>query len=156
MAEQQSEGLAPDDIRVRNLEESDLDAIVKIDELAMGHARPDFYRPRVAQACRDQQHHPTLVAVVGTEVVGFLMATMQRGEFGRPEPTAVIDAVGVHREHRRRKVARALMDRLLSDVRALGVETVRTEVEWNDFDLVRFFSSQGFAPAYRILLERAP
>ena len=156
MAEQHSEGLAPNDVRVRNLEETDLDAIEKIDELAMGHARPDFYRPRVTQACRDRERHPTLVAVVGDEVVGFLMATMQRGEFGRPEPTAVIDAVGVHRDHRRRKVARALMDKLLLDVRALGAQAVRTEVEWNDFDLVRFFSSQGFAPAYRILLERAP
>ncbi|MCC7539211.1 MAG: GNAT family N-acetyltransferase [Deltaproteobacteria bacterium] len=151
-----TEGLAPDDILVRNLEEADLDSIVKIDELAMGHARPDFYRTRIGVALRDREKHPTLVAVVDKEVVGFLMATMQRGEFGRPEATAVIDAVGVHRDHRRRKVARALMDKLLLDVRALGASTVRTEVEWNDFDLVRFFSSQGFAPAYRILLERSP
>jgi hypothetical protein len=31
---------------------------------------------------------------------------------------------------------------------------VRTEVEWDDFDLLAFFRGEEFAPARRVCLER--
>ena len=40
-----------------------------------------------------------------------------------------------------------------SNVAAVGVSKLRTEVEWDDFDLLGFFAREGFAPAKRLCLE---
>ena len=45
------------------------------------------------------------------------------------------------------------MQQFRSNAAAIGVGIVRTEVEWDDFDLLGFFKSEGFAPAKRICLE---
>jgi ribosomal protein S18 acetylase RimI-like enzyme len=145
-----------DDVAVRSLAEGDLDSIVRIDANAVGRARRDYYRDRVTAALRDSRIRASLVAEVDGLVVGFLMATMHYGEFGRPEPAAVIDAIGVDPAFRGRKVAKALLRQFLMNAAALGVERVQTEVRWDDVDLVGFFSSQAFRPAGFVVLERAP
>ena len=38
-------------------------------------------------------------------------------------------------------------------MKAIGVTSIRTLVSWNDFDLVGFFSSMGFAPTPVLNLE---
>ncbi len=141
-------------VRVRVLTEADLDAIVRIDAESMGRARRGFYEERVAAAVRDSRLRTSLVAELDGMVVGFLMATLHYGEFGRPEPAAVVDALGVLPAYRRRRVGEALMRSFLDNARALGVKTVRTEVAWNDFSLLHFFDQHGFAPSDRIVLER--
>jgi len=53
----------------------------------------------------------------------------------------------------RRGVARAIFEQLLLNLRALRIERVRTEVAWDDRELVAFFGSMGFEPAARLVLE---
>lgn len=156
---QEDEELGPgaletDAVVVRVLEERDLDDIVRIDASAMGRRRTDYYRDKVAAALRDSRLSLSLVAEVDGLTVGFLMARLHYGEFGRVEPTADLEALGVHREMRGRVIGKALMRQFLMNARALGVERVHTEVSWDDFDLLRFFHGQGFAPAPRLVLER--
>lgn len=76
------------------------------------------------------------------------------GEFGIAEPVATIDAIGVDFEWRRQNVGDALMRQLKANLGALGVSGLRSEVSWDDFDLLAFFRGQGFAPARRLCLER--
>jgi ribosomal protein S18 acetylase RimI-like enzyme len=144
-----------DSVRVRTLEERDLDAIIRIDASSMGRERREFYRDRVASSLHGSRLRTSLVAEVDGLVVGFLMCTMHYGEFGRPEPRAVLDALGVHKDFRRKRVGRALMAQFLMNAGVLGVETVRTEVNWDNFDLLSFFAEEGFTPAPRLVLERS-
>jgi len=155
MTTEEPGSLPTDAVTVRNLREGDLDPIVRIDAVAMGHPRRDFYKDRLRAALEESRIHLSLVAELDGMVAGFLMATLYYGELGRPEPTAVIDALGVHPEMRGRHVGEALMRQFLMNTGALGVEGIRTEVPWNDTTLVAFFDRHGFAPSGRIVLERS-
>ena len=43
---------------------------------------------------------------------------------------------------------------LLANLTSLHVESVRTEVEWNRFDLLRFLDRCGFRPGQQLSLSR--
>lgn len=146
--------LETDDVIVRTLEERDLESIVRIDAAAVGRRRLEYYQDRVKAALGDSRIHTSLVAELEGAVVGFLMSTNYYGEFGQPEPTAVIDSLGVLPERRGHHVGEALMRQFVMNAQALRVERVRTEVAWNDLDLLRFFDKSGFAPSSQIVLER--
>nr|NIV40020.1 GNAT family N-acetyltransferase [Anaerolineae bacterium] len=75
------------------------------------------------------------------------------GEFGVAEPTASIDAIGVDPRFRGRHVGRALMRQLRLNLSALRLTTLRTEVAWDDFELLAFFKREGFSPTGRLCLE---
>lgn len=47
-----------------------------------------------------------------------------------------------------------MMRQLRLNLGALRIASLRTEVAWDDFELLRFFARQGFAPARRLCLER--
>jgi ribosomal protein S18 acetylase RimI-like enzyme len=145
---------AAGDVVVRALQVDDLDAIVRIDAAAVGRARHEYYRDEIAAAIRGSRLRTSLVAEVDHLPSGFLIASVHYGEFGRPEPEAVIRAVGVHPRNRRGGVGLALMHQFLMNASALGVERIRTEVAWDDFDLLAFFRRLGFAPARRLVIER--
>jgi len=147
--------LDTDDVVVRTLNEKDLEPIVRIDSVAMGRTRHEYYRDKIAAALRDSRVRMSLVAELDGAVVGFLMAQLHYGEFGRPEPTAVLDSIGVHPEWREHHVGKALMRQFVMNAKALGVERVRTEVSWDDFALLAFLRREGFAPGSRLVVERA-
>ena len=50
-------------------------------------------------------------------------------------------------------VGHALMSQLLTNLDALRVECVRTEVDWHYFQLNRFLADCGFVPAQRMALS---
>ncbi len=141
----------PVDVRV--LRVSDLEGIVRIDAIAMGRRRIEYYRDKLRAALENSHMRVSLVAEADGMVIGFLMASLHYGEFGRLETCAIVDSIGVHPEYRHRSVGRALMRQFLANVRALGVEQVRTEVAWNDFALLGFLDRHGFTPGRRLVLE---
>ncbi|MBX7196907.1 MAG: GNAT family N-acetyltransferase [Sandaracinaceae bacterium] len=147
--------LDTDEVLVRTLNEKDLEPIVRIDSAAMGRSRHEYYRDKVTAALRDSRVRMSLVAEMDGAVVGFLMAQIHYGEFGRPEPTAVLDSIGVHPEWRDHHVGKALMRQFTMNAKALGVEVIRTEVSWDDFSLLAFLRREGFAPGHRLVLERS-
>lgn len=144
-----------DHVIVRSMREDDLDAVVEIDAAATGRRRPHYFRRMLERTVKEADFQISLVAEVDGVVAGCLIATLFYGEFGVMEPAASIDAIGVLREYRRQHVARALARQLRLNLSALRIETLRTEVRWDDFELLRFFSSEGFAPGSRICLERS-
>jgi ribosomal protein S18 acetylase RimI-like enzyme len=145
--------LETDAVRVRNLEEGDLERVVAIDAEATGRRRPDYFGLLLQRALEKSNLQVSLVAELDERVVGFLMSSVVYGEFGVVEPAATIDAIGVDPEYRGRHVARALMRQLRLNLSALRIATVRTEVSWDDFELLAFFKHEGFAPSGRLCLE---
>ena len=140
-------------VSVRNMRESDLPEIVRIDCVAFGRPRPHYFEVLLLRSLKVTGLQISLVAEVEGRVVGYLVASLYYGEYGIAEPTASIDAIGVDPAVRRKRVGHALMRQFSSNVAAIGVTRLRTEVEWDDFDLLGFFAREGFAPAKRLCLE---
>lgn len=142
-------------VLVRSMREQDLDAVVAIDAASTGRNRPHYFRRMLERTVKEADFQISLVAEVESVVAGCVIATLFYGEYGVMEPTASIDAIGVLRDYRRQHVAQALMRQLRLNLSGLRIECVRTEVRWDDFELLRFFKSEGFAPGTRLCLERS-
>jgi ribosomal protein S18 acetylase RimI-like enzyme len=147
--------LETDAVLVRTMREADLEAVVTIDAMATGRRRPRYFELMIQRAVKQAGVQVSLVAEMDGRVVGFLIGSLYYGEFGVMEPTASIDAVSVDPRARGRHVGKAMMRQLRLNLGALHITILRTEVAWDDFDLLAFFKSEGFVPARRLCLERA-
>ncbi|MCE9637191.1 MAG: GNAT family N-acetyltransferase [Planctomycetes bacterium] len=145
--------LPTDGVFVRDLRETDLSAIVKIDRASTGRVREDYYRAKVKAAVSEPTLKTSLVAVLDDHVVGFLVARLFYGEFGHTEAIAMIDSVGVDPAYRKKHVGQAMLRQLTMNLRALHVERIETQVDWDQFDLLAFLARNGFRPAARMCLE---
>lgn len=154
-AHESDEGRLPTDaVTVRDLRKEDVAAIVRVDKAATSHSRREYYEAKVRACLADQRLKTSLVAELDDHVVGFLLATVYYGEFGRAEPVAVIDSLGVDPEYRKRHVGQALMRQLTMNLTALGVERIETQVGPSQLGLLAFLANAGFRPAPRVCLER--
>ena len=140
-------------VTVRNLRHTDLPDVVRIDGLATGRNRPNYFELMLMRALNFAGLQVSLVATIEEQVVGYLIASLYYGEYGITEPSASIDAIAVDPAVRRQRVGHELLEQFRSNAAAIGVTTVRTEVEWDDFDLLAFFSANGFTLAKRTCLE---
>jgi predicted N-acetyltransferase YhbS len=146
------ERLARDAVDVRTMTPSDLDAIVRIDRSITGRDRRDYITARLAEAINDTRVRISLAARSDDAVVGYLMARADLGDFGRPEPVAVLDTLGVDPDVAHHGVGHALLSQLFANLGALRVERVETLVALRDLALLGFLYSAGFAPAQQLAL----
>jgi ribosomal protein S18 acetylase RimI-like enzyme len=153
MAKEEPGTLETDAVLVRTMQEGDLDAVVAIDAQASGRRRPQYFELMLERALKQSKLQISLAAEWEGQVAGFLIGSLYYGEFGVVEPSASIDAVSVDPRFRGRHVARALMRQLRLNLGALRISTLRTEVMWDDFDLLAFFRHEGFVPSRRLCLE---
>ena len=138
---------------IRNLRPEDLESVVAIDARSTGRRRDEYFKIKLEQNLQETGIKVSLAAEVDGGMRGFLLARVYYGEFGTLDPVAVLDTVGVHPLVRGMGVGAALMEQLLVNLAGLGVGTLRTEVDWDDLVLLRFFHRQGFKPAPRLCLE---
>jgi ribosomal protein S18 acetylase RimI-like enzyme len=144
----------PEDVRIRVLRNDDFNSIIEIDSMVGKKSRPEYYERKLRRLTDSkEQIVSSLVAEYGGRVVGFLMGEVFYGEFGIPESHATIDTIGVDPKMQRGGIARLLLDEFITNMKAIGVTSIRTIVSWNDFDLVGFFSKMGFSPAHVLNLE---
>jgi ribosomal protein S18 acetylase RimI-like enzyme len=146
--------LARDRIPVRSMAKRDLRALVAIDRRITGRDRADYFKRKLADALTESDVCVSLVAELDTAPVGFIMARVDLGEFGRVETTAVIDTIGVDPDYQNKGVGRALVSQLLVNLGTLRVETVRTEVDWQDHDLLAYLDRNGFLPAQQLCFDQ--
>lgn len=145
--------LARDRIPVRTMREGDLRAIVAIDRRITGQDRAAYLERKLAEALRESDVRVSLVAERDGGPVGFIMARVDFGEFGRLEPTAILDTIGVDPDYRDGGVGRALLSQLLINLMTLRVESIRTELDWRERDLLAFLDHCGFHPAQQLCFE---
>ena len=146
--------LARDRMPVRAMAEGDLGALVAIDRKITGRDRTGYFEQVFAEAMRDSDVRVSLVAERDGRPVGFIMARVDLGEFGRMEPTAVMDTIGVDPDYRDRGIGRALISQLLVNLATLRIDSVRSEIDWRDRELAGFLDGCGFAPSQQLCFVR--
>lgn len=147
--------LPRDRIPIRAMQKADLHALVTIDRRVGGRERSAYFVRKLEEALHESGVRVSLVAELDGAPVGFVMARVDFGEFGRTEPVAVLDAIGIDPAYGRRGVGRALLSQLLINLATLRVERIRTEVDWHDRELLAFLDRCGFRPAQQLCFEHA-
>jgi GNAT superfamily N-acetyltransferase len=135
---------------VRSMQPADLADIVRIDRELTGRERAAYMQSRLDETLADSAIRVSLTARIDGVVAGFLTARTDLGDFGRLEPVAVIDTIGVDPGYAHRGVGRALLSQLLLNLSALRIERVETVVAPRDFGLLGFLYAAGFAPSQRL------
>jgi predicted N-acetyltransferase YhbS len=146
--------MAGDELTIRTLRPGDCPRLVKIDQEISGRSRQAWYEGKIRRALQDADINISLGAELDGMLVGAVLGSVHFGEFGQPEPVAVLDTVLVDPAFGRRGVGRALVEQLLLNLAGLHIERLRTEVAWTELDLLGFFARSGFAPVPRLVLER--
>ena len=145
-------GLARDKVDFSTLMPDDLYDIVGIDMKvrAAEDRREAFFYELVDEATKDSAARVSLVARIDGMAVGFVMARTNFGDYGRAEPVAVLDTLGVSPDHSRRGIGRGLLSQLFANLGELRVKRVETVVASRDFQLLGFFYAVGFRPSQRL------
>ena len=136
---------------IRSLMPADAAAIIRIDRKATGRDRTGYIRQKISEAIGHTGIRISLVAEDDGLVVGFIMARLDYGEFGRTVSMAVIDNIGVSPGYH--GIGPALMRQLAANLGSLRVDGIRTIVRWDDHEMNRFLSHNGFGPSQRIALR---
>lgn len=148
------ERMALDRPDVRAMALDDLREIVRIDRGITGRDRGDYIAARLAEAMDDSAIRVSLTARCEGAIVGFVMARADLGDYGRAEPVAVVDTLGVDVGHSRRQVGQALLEQLFTNLAALQIERVETQVNSTQLPLLAFFQQSGFQPSQRLAFKR--
>ena len=146
--------LARDTADVRAMDPADLADIVRIDRSITGRDRGDYMQHRLFEAIHGSAIRVSLTARLEGIVVGFVMARVDLGDFGRTEPVAVLDTIGVDARYAHRGVGHALLSQLFANLGALRIERVETSVAPRDLALLGFLYDVGFAPSQRLAFVR--
>ena len=144
----------PDNVLVRSLRQEDAPRLVRMDQAITGRNRSAWYEGKLKRALEESDLRISLGAEVDGCLVGAVLGSLHYGEFGLPEPIAVLDTILVDPGHARHGVGTALLDQFVKNLCALGIERLRTEVAWDEHGLNRFLGRRGFVPAPRLILER--
>lgn len=148
------ERLARGHAEVRPMTPADLQEIVRIDRAITGRDRGDYIAARLAEAMHDSAIRVSLAARLDGAIVGYLMARADLGDFGRTEPVAVVDTIGIDPDYAHRGLGHALLARLSANLSALQVERMETVVRTADLALLGFFQDAGFTPSQRLSFVR--
>jgi GNAT superfamily N-acetyltransferase len=148
------ERLARDTCDVRAMQPTDLADIVRIDRSITGRSRDDYMKHKLAEAMVDSAIRVSLTARLDGVIVGFLMARADLGDYGRTEPVAVMDTIGVDPQYAHHGVGHALLSQLFINLGALRIERVETVVAPHDLALLGFLYDVGFTPSQRLPFVR--
>src|SRR4249919_302144 len=97
---------------VRPLRSTDLERVIAIDSSHVGEPRRRFFEKRLSHARQHPDDFVHIGVVRNNSLVGFALARILRGEFGREGAVAALDAVGVEYDSQARGVGRTLMSGL--------------------------------------------
>ncbi|HET8744353.1 MAG TPA: GNAT family N-acetyltransferase [Ramlibacter sp.] len=139
---------------VRAVRRSDLDQVIALDAQETGLEKRDYWErvyKRYGRAVRGEQSW-FLVAVTGSEIVGFVIGEVRDWEFGSP-PCGWLFAINISQEARLAGIGSRLMTAFCEALRAAGVRKLRTMLSRDNTLVLSFFRSQGMMAAPIIPLE---
>lgn len=143
-------------ITIRLMKAEDFDAVLAIDTKILKTPRPEYYEVKFEKLFKSKDYLPvSLVAETeGGTVVGFVMGEIYMGEYGIFQEEARLDTIGVDPAYQHQGIGERLMTEFMDHLKSLGVQKVNTLVDWNNSNLIHFFSANRFTPSRTINLER--
>jgi N-acetylglutamate synthase-like GNAT family acetyltransferase len=93
------------------------------------------------------------VAELDAEIIGFILAERQIPVYGLPEGGRIV-AIAVHPDHRRNGVGARMVEALIDDCRAIGLEEVYSVLRAEDERDAEFLAACGFDESRVRLLSR--
>lgn len=139
-------------VSVRALAATDLDAVVAIDAAIEGQSRRAYVQRRLAAALREPALHAQFAACDQQHLVGYILARVLHGEFGREEPALRLEMVGVLPHERGHGAGRLLFGALVRWAAQHGITELRTAARWNDTAMVHWLDAMGFVLAPGLIL----
>ena len=140
---------------IRVMREGDLGAIIDIDAKVTGTRRSEYYERKVASMLDKKGSIATsLVGDYDGHVISFIMGNIYTGEFGIPQTTASLDTIGIDPDYASHGIGTLLLEEFIRHVRAAGVDSIQTLVDWKNAPLLKFFNKCGFVPSKTLNLEK--
>jgi len=140
---------------LRSLMPDDLERVVAIDGGITGRSRRLFFEKRLQAALGDPHGFVALAVDRSDEqLIGFAIARLQNGEFGDDHRIAVLDVIGVDPDARHSGAGTVLLDGIVGRLKKMNIGEMRTQVDWQNRDLMQFFAAAGFGLAFDHVLER--
>ncbi len=139
---------------VRAMRPEDLPQILRIDREITGRDRTAYIQGKLGEAMDDSAIRVSLTARLQGAIVGFMMARADLGDFGRTEPVAVLDTLGVDPAYGHRGVGHALVSQLFANLEALHIDLVETAVQPTELPLLGFLLDTGFGHSQRLAFAR--
>ncbi|NNG00614.1 MAG: GNAT family N-acetyltransferase [Desulfobacteraceae bacterium] len=142
---------------IRLMKAEDFDAVVGIDAKVLTTSRPKYYEMRFDKLFKSTDYLPTSLVAEDADgtVVGFVMGAIYMGEYGIFQEEASLDTIGIDPAYRHRGIGKRLIDEYMDHLKSLGVRKVNTLVNWDDSQLIHFFSANQFSLSKTINLERS-
>lgn len=137
------------------LDANNLERVIAIDRVHTGHSRRHFFEKRFAAARAWPDDFVQIGVMRGGALRGFAVARLLRGEFGRKDVVAVLDAVGVELESQELGIGQTLIGELVKIMQQKGVRSLHSQAKWVDHHLLHFFAASGFQLSPHLVLERS-
>ncbi|MGO9773481.1 MAG: N-acetyltransferase family protein [Roseiarcus sp.] len=142
------------DVKIRPASAEDIPSIVELDEVATGHAKPEYWLQLFEHFSREHvERHAFLVATIDARVVGFITGEIRPFEFGA-EVCGWVFALNVDPQMRVHNVGTRLFDEICKIFARAGVAKVRTLIERDNHLVMAFFRSQGMMVGRFIGMEK--
>lgn len=139
-------------LSVRALAPTDLEAVVEIDTAIEGRSRSAYVQRRLAAAVREPTLHAQFAVRDDTRLIGYILARVLQGEFGRDQPTLRLEMVGVRPQQRGHGAGRMLFAALKDWAQRHHIVELRTAARWNDTAMVHWLDVMGFGLAPALIL----
>jgi len=146
--------LSNERIPIRSMNEADLADMIAIDKKISDTDRTAYFKRKQQEVLHQSGVRVSLIAEMDDHPVGYIMARVDYGEFGRTSATAVMDTIGVDPGYSGQGIGQELMYKLLANLSILHVEKIRTEVDWNTVSLIAYLDEAGFKPAQTIVVSK--
>ena len=141
-------------IFIRNAIPSDLDAVINVDDLVQKENKNAYWQgifDHYVKSGRDDRIF--LVAEKDDILVGFIVGEVRAWEFGSP-PCGWVFALTVAKDAREMGIGLRMFEALCSNLKKVGVTTVRTMVDIDNKLTLSFFRSIGMCTGRYIELEK--
>jgi ribosomal protein S18 acetylase RimI-like enzyme len=153
------------ELKIRGIDENDLDHIVEIDRKILGKKRPEYWKRKIGSPSFSPR--PSLVAEKDGKVIGFILGYVSGFEFGIPDNVGWIDTIGIDPDYQRKGIAKELLTQFINNLKKSGkeitpeaetseiegVNMIYTLVDWEDWGLIEFFHDMGFKKGSLLNLE---
>lgn len=138
-------------LAIRTMEAKDVETVFEIYRSLAGEERTLINADLIAAGVGGVLDL-SLVAWVGNEVVGFILA--RHTYVGESAAEAgLIQGLGVRPLHQRQGVARRLVNALIESSRSKGIKTLRVMLSERDSKLERFFTTVNFHRARLVIYD---